>query len=88
MFDLNVVFGYERVDTFKALSKRCLYLAKEHDVEVGSTLGREHVIISVIQILKVIASWYYNVTSWPLHHEIRSHRHVQAVIVSNVTQGS
>ena len=58
----------------KLLGKRCLYLAKEHDVEVGSTLGRENVIISVIQILKVIASWYYNVTSWPLHHEIRSHR--------------
>ena len=57
VFDLNVVFGYERVDTFKALSKRCLYLAKEHDVEVGSTLGREHVIISVIQILKVSASY-------------------------------
>ena len=41
----------------KLLGKRCLYLAKEHDVEVGSTLGRENVIISVIQILKVSASY-------------------------------
>ena len=38
----------------KLLGKRCLYLAKEHDVEVGS---RENVIISVIQILKVSASY-------------------------------
>ena len=51
------MFGCERVDTSKLLSKRCLYLAKEHDVEVGSTLGRENVIISVIQILKVSASY-------------------------------
>ena len=41
----------------KLLGKRCLYLAKEHDVEVGSTLGRENVIISVIQMLKVSASY-------------------------------
>jgi hypothetical protein len=54
---LRVVIGYERVDTFKALEKGCLYLAGEHDVEVGSTLGKENVVISVIQILKVHASY-------------------------------